>query len=630
MRQLHGLELQFVFVDGGFIFEAVVLPSRSVGEVFVVTFGFTVDLVFGAEVTATGFFAVEGVACHEFTKFDEVDDASSFFEFLVDVVGITGDADVVPEVLAEVLDLLDGFLESFFGAGDTDFVKEDFTESTMETFGRLIALGLEEAVDQAACIVDGGFASIVGGGEGLGVHFASEVIADGVGSDKVSIGETLHERACAEAVCAVIGEVGFAENEESGDIGHQVVVDPETAHDIVGAGVDLHGLFVGIFAHDLVVHIEEVAVFGADGGFAFFGDGFAEVEVDGFTADADAVAFVAVFLAVAGSDVTGNHVGVGGVTFFEEVDAVGFGDLVGVAFVAGGTWNPDASDVTETFAHQGQFGLIMSRDGDASGVDLYIAGITEVSTAFVGTPCCGDVGGHGGGREIVDVGVTARAKEDSMCSVCFDFARHEVTGDDALCNAIFDDQVVHLVACVEFDALFVNFAHQAAVRTEKKLLSGLSACVEGTGNQHTTEGTVGQGSAVFTGKRNALCDALVDDVGAVFSEAVDVGFTGAEVATFDGVVKETPRAVAVVLVVFGGVDSALRGDTVGAARAVVEGEAVDVVALLSQSGSGGSSGQSGSDDDHFELAAVDRPDKTHLFFCFGPTLIKWTAWSSWI
>jgi hypothetical protein len=55
---------------------------------------------------------------------------------------------------------------------------------------------------------------------------------------------------------------------------------------------------------------------------------------------------------------------------------------------------------------------------------------------------------------------------------------------------------------------------------------------------------------------------------------VDVGLAGAEVAAFDRVVEEAVHAVAVVLVVLGGVDAALRGDAVRAAGAVVEAEAV--------------------------------------------------------
>lgn len=153
-------------MDGGFFVEAVELPSGSVGEVVIVAFGFSVDLVFSAEVSAARFFAVEGVTGHELTKFDKVDDTARFFEFLVDIACITGDADIVPEVFAKILDLFDGFLESLFGAADADFVEEDFTEATMETFGGLVSFGFEEAIDEVAGVVDGLFASVVGSGEG--------------------------------------------------------------------------------------------------------------------------------------------------------------------------------------------------------------------------------------------------------------------------------------------------------------------------------------------------------------------------------------------------------------------------------------------------------------------------------
>jgi hypothetical protein len=45
---------------------------------------------------------------------------------------------------------------------------------------------------------------------------------------------------------------------------------------------------------------------------------------------------------------------------------------------------------------------------------------------------------------------------------------------------------------------------------------------------------------------------------------VDIRLAGAEVAALDGVVEKAADGVAVVLVVLGGVDAALRGDGMGA------------------------------------------------------------------
>ena len=89
---------------------------------------------------------------------------------------------------------------------------------------------------------------------------AGEVVADGVGDDEVAVGQPLHQRARAEPVGAVIGEVRLAEHVQAGHVAHQVVVDPEPAHRVVDGGVDAHRDLVGVLVGDLLVHVEQVAV----------------------------------------------------------------------------------------------------------------------------------------------------------------------------------------------------------------------------------------------------------------------------------------------------------------------------------------------------------------------------------
>src|SRR5262249_34815375 len=107
-------------------------------------------------------------------------------------------------------------------------------------------------------------------------------------------------------------------------------------------------------------------------------------------------------------------------------------------------------------------------------------------------------------------------------------------------------------------------------------------------------------------------DALVDDVDAQLRQAVDVRFTRAIVAALDRVVEEAIDAVAVVLVVLGGVDAALRGDAVRAAGAVLNAEVEDVVAELAERGGGRSAGEAGADDDDGVLPFVGWIDQLHL------------------
>ena len=193
----------------------------------------------------------------------------------------------------------------------------------------------------------------------------------------------------------------------------------------------------------------------------------------------------------------------------------------------------------------------------------------------------GDVAADGVGREEVDVAVAAGGEQDGVGGVRLDLAGDQIAGDDDPARpAVDDDEVEHLGARVHLDIAGADLPLERLVGAEQELLAGLAAAVEGARDLGAAEGAVVEQAAVFAGEGHALGDALVDDVDADFGEAVDVGLASAEVAALDGVVEEPPDAVAVVLVVLGGVDAALGGDGVGAARAVLVAEGLDVVAQL--------------------------------------------------
>src|SRR5207237_7866162 len=124
--------------------------------------------------------------------------------------------------------------------------------------------------------------------------------------------------------------------------------------------------------------------------------------------------------------------------------------------------------------------------------------------------------------------------------------------------------------------------------------------------------------AVLPREGNALRDAVIDDVNAQLRQSIDIGFPRAVVAPFDRVVEEPVDAVAIVLIVLRGVDAALRGDAVGAAGAVLDAEAQDVVAELAKRRSRRRARQPGSDDDDRVLAFVGRVDQLHLELVAGP------------
>ena len=99
---------------------------------------------------------------------------------------------------------------------------------------------------------------------------------------------------------------------------------------------------------------------------------------------------------------------------------------------------------------------------------------------------------------------------------------------------------------------------------------------------------------------------MVDDVVAHLGQTVNVGLARTIVAPLDGIVKKTVDTVAVVGVVFGGVDTPLGGNTVCAARAVVDAEAHHVEAQFAKAGGSCRTGQTSAHNDDVEPAFVGR------------------------
>ena len=196
-----------------------------------------------------------------------------------------------------------------------------------------------------------------------------------------------------------------------------------------------------------------------------------------------------------------------------------------------------------------------------------------------------------------------------MGRVRAELAGHQVAGDDAGAATVDVDDVDHLHAVPQLDVAEADLAGELLVGADQQLLAGLAAGVERAADLGAAEAAVVEQAAVLAGERHALGDHLVDDVDRHLGEAVHVGLTGAEVAALDRVVEQAVDAVAVALVVLGGVDAALGGDRVGAARRVVERERLDLVAEFGHRGRGRRAGESGADDDHLELALVGRVDE---------------------
>ncbi len=99
------------------------------------------------------------------------------------------------------------------------------------------------------------------------------------------------------------------------------------------------GHFARIVADELLVDFEDAFEFAIQR----FAVDVGEVEVDhGLAVDAEAV-LIDDFVNGAGGDVAGNEVAVFRIPLFEEVEAIGLGNLLDGALVAGSARNPDAA-----------------------------------------------------------------------------------------------------------------------------------------------------------------------------------------------------------------------------------------------------------------------------------------------
>src|SRR5687767_2327677 len=157
-----------------------------------------------AEVAAARFVALERVATHELAELEKVGDAPGPLELLVQVAA-PGDADVFPERLAQRGRLVDRLLQPLAPALEPARVPQHATERAMEVVRGASPTRREQPLDAGVHVGARGPRL----GAVLGHRYESrrgEIAAERARQDEVAVGETLHERAGAEAIGALVGE----------------------------------------------------------------------------------------------------------------------------------------------------------------------------------------------------------------------------------------------------------------------------------------------------------------------------------------------------------------------------------------------------------------------------------------
>ena len=102
------LVVEHLFPELWLLAFAHVLPATNIHEVGVVALGLAfLGLVLLTEVATARLLTMEGVACHELTDLDEVEQADSLVELYVERVHLTWYVNLLPEGLAQSLELLE-------------------------------------------------------------------------------------------------------------------------------------------------------------------------------------------------------------------------------------------------------------------------------------------------------------------------------------------------------------------------------------------------------------------------------------------------------------------------------------------------------------------------------------------
>ena len=517
-----------------------------------------------------------------------------------------------------------------------------------EIVHRLVALYGEKFGDSVANVLFGFVEFRQVGRDRTRVNLVGQVVAYRIRQHEITVGQTLHQGRSAQAVGAVVGEVALADRIAAFYRGHQFVVHPDTAHRIVHGRIDHHRGHIRIIVGDHLVHLEKVSVFFFhhfpskvvylllrrvfDALLVRFDSSIAvnsvfEVQIHSLACSVHTVTGVAALFGGTRSHVARNEVAESRIAAFQIKVAVCVGNI-GRFFLAGldrlgilfFSRYPDTAVVTQRFGHQGQLGLVVSGYRDTRRVYLGESRIGEISAALKRRPGCRTVGTHRIGRKEEYVSVSAGSQHHGMGRVAFDLSGNHIADDDTAGLSVHYDHVEHFVAVVRGDLTLAHLALECGIATQQELLTGLSGRIERTRYLCAAEGAVVQLAAVIAGERYALCDALVDDMSRNLSQTVYVGLAGTVVTAFDRIVEQTERRVAVVRIVFIGIDTTLCGDGVRAAGGILIEESLYVVTQLGQRSGRRATGKAGSHHDDIYLTLIGRVDQAHVILIVFPFL----------
>ena len=145
----------------------------------------------------------------------------------------------------------------------------------------------------------------------------------------------------------MIRKVGFSENKEAWDVAHEIVIHPKPPHGVVRSRVNAHGLLVGIFPGDSLIHIEQIAVFFFDRVLTHSLDGICKIQKNAIAGRSNSKTRVACFLGCSRGNVARSQITKTGIFSFEKIVTLSLRDIPRFALIALLFGNPNTTIIAQ-------------------------------------------------------------------------------------------------------------------------------------------------------------------------------------------------------------------------------------------------------------------------------------------
>ncbi len=243
-----------------------------------------------------GLLAIQCIGAHQLGQFQEVGDSSGPLQCLVELHSRTRHRQVVPELRAQLTDLVERLGQRCCRPLDTTTSVHDLAEPAMKLGCRLLTVDPQQRRGALLHPRDRIAHAGIGGCRQRSAEQRIQVVGKGERQGEPAIDAGREQRIGAQPVRAVIAPADLPADEEPRQRRHLVEVAPQPAHGEMRTRRYSHPDAVGILTGGPLIHLEEVAVALRDGLASERFQGIGEVEIDRVRQRSDAVSRVDLLL----------------------------------------------------------------------------------------------------------------------------------------------------------------------------------------------------------------------------------------------------------------------------------------------------------------------------------------------